>query len=98
MIFFGPLQEGLVKHTNDKTWENLLTGLSQMMAGEDPGSHFDQWEEDFPNLDSETKRMLSRMLDLDLAKRTAVSEVWRIIGEGEPRILNNIETLLYFDW
>lgn len=76
MLFFGPLPEGLVKHTSDKKWEKLLAELSEMMASVDPSAHFEQWgENDFPNLIPEGKRMLSRMLNPDPAERATVSEV-----------------------
>lgn len=89
ILFFGPLPEGLLKHTNDKKWEMLLAELSEMMASVDPSAQFEQWgENDFPNLIPEGKRMLSRMLNPDPAERATVSEVledpwWRRAGDFE---------------
>jgi len=76
LIFFGPLPDGLVKHTDDKTWGDLLIDLSKLVEDADPSSHFEQWqEEDFPNLDAGTKRMLSKMLKLDPAERSTIDEI-----------------------
>lgn len=76
LVYFGPLPDGLVKHTNDRKWEGLLTDLSKTVGDMDPDSHFGQWqEEDFPHLDAETKRMLSRMLSLNPAERSTIDEV-----------------------
>ena len=76
LIFFGPLPDGLVKHINDQKWGDLLTNLSKIVAGVNPSSQFGQWqEENFPNLDAETKRVLSGMLSLDPAERPTIHEV-----------------------
>jgi hypothetical protein len=88
LLFFGPLPQGLLKQIDDEMWEGLLMGLSQMVEeGRDSGMHFEHWEEqDFPNLDAETKRVLSRMLNLDPAERADVDEVlqdswWGQVGD-----------------
>ncbi len=76
LIFFGPLPDGLGKHTDDKTWGDLLINLSKLVGDLDPTSHFEQWqEEDFPNLDAGTKWMLSKMLKLDPGERATIDEV-----------------------
>ena len=76
ILLFGPLPPGLVTHINDREWGNLLTQFSQLMADQSPDQHFEQWDEkDFRNLDPDTKRVISRMMNLDPARRATMDEV-----------------------
>lgn len=73
---FGPLPPGLITHINDEYWGELLTALSQVVAEEDPSGRFELWEEStFPNLDSEAKRVISRMTNLDPKKRATIDQM-----------------------
>lgn len=75
ITFFGPVPPELVAHVDDEGWCNTLVGLSEATAG-DPSMRFSQWkEEDFPNLDTETKRVISKMTKLNPAERASMSQV-----------------------
>jgi serine/threonine protein kinase len=76
LSIFGPLPQELITHVNDEYWAELLTALSQAAADEDPGAHFEQWDENtFPNLDAEAKRVISRMTNLDPKKRATMDQI-----------------------
>lgn len=75
ITFFGPVPRELVTHLNDKGWCNILMELSEATAG-DPSTRFNQWKEEFfPNLGTETKRVISRMTKLNPAERATMSEI-----------------------
>lgn len=75
ITFFGPVPPELVAHINDERWCNILMELSDATDG-DPSMRFSQWKEDvFPNLDTETKRVISKMTKLNPADRAAMSQV-----------------------
>ena len=75
LSMFGPLPPELIMHVNDEFWGELLTMLSHVVADEDPTGHFEQWEQsDFPNLDSKTKRVISRMINLDPKNRATMDQ------------------------
>ena len=76
LSMFGPVPPELIAHVNDEYWGELLTALSQVVADEDPSVRFEQWEENvFPNLNPETKRVISRMTNLDPKKRASMEEI-----------------------
>lgn len=76
LSIFGPLPRELITHVNDEYWGELLKALSQVVAGEDPSGRFEQWQENlFPNLDPETKRVISRMTNLDPKKRATMDQI-----------------------
>lgn len=76
LSIFGPLPPGLITHVDDEYWGELLRTLSLVVAGEDPSGHFEQWEENvLPNLDSEAKRVISRMTNLDPKKRATMDQI-----------------------
>lgn len=76
LSIFGPLPPELITHVNDEYWGELLTAFSQVVADEDPSGHFEDWEESvFPNLDPETKRVISRMTNLDPKKRATMDQI-----------------------
>ncbi len=76
LSIFGPLPPELITHVDDEYWGELLTALSQAVADEDPSGLFEQWEENvFPNLDPETKRVVSRMTNLDPKKRATMDQI-----------------------
>ena len=73
---FGPFSQELIRHVNDEYWGELLEALSRIVEDEDPSWRFEQWEEStFPNLDPETKRVISRMTNLDPKKRATMDQV-----------------------
>ncbi|GFG14569.1 hypothetical protein IFM61392_08523 [Aspergillus lentulus] len=75
ITYFGPVPPELVEHVNDQRWGKLLIELSEATA-DDPDMRFNQWKEElFPNLDAETKRMISRMTKLNPAERATMSEI-----------------------
>jgi serine/threonine protein kinase len=75
ITFFGPVPSELVTHVNDEKWGRILMELSEATA-EDPSIRFSQWkEDDFPNLDAETKRVISMMVNLNPAERATISQV-----------------------
>lgn len=76
LSFFGPAPPELITHVDDKFWGELLTLLSEVVADEGPSERFEQWKEnDFPNLDPEAKRLISRMTNLDPKKRGTMDEI-----------------------
>lgn len=67
---FGPLPSELAMHVNDDHRGEFMA-LSQVEAARNLNAHFEQWDEtNFPNLDSQTKRMISRMMSLDPKKKS----------------------------
>lgn len=87
---FGPLPPELSKHVDDEYWGELLTALSQVVADEDPSGLFEQWAENvFPNLDPETKRVISRMTNLDPKKRATMDQILEDPWWNELRIVNS---------
>ena len=47
-------------------------------AADDPSMRFNQWKEEvFPNLDTETKKVISRMTKLNPAERATMTEILR---------------------
>ena len=89
LSIFGPLPPELITHVNDEYWGELLMALSQVVADEDPSDHFEQWEENVsPNLDPETKRVISRMMKLDPKKRATMDQIledpwWKCVEDCE---------------
>jgi serine/threonine protein kinase len=75
ITYFGPVPPELVGHVNDQRWGKILMELSEATA-DDPDMRFNRWKEEmFPNLDTETKRMISRMTKLNPAERATMSEI-----------------------
>ncbi|OAL57054.1 putative serine/threonine protein kinase [Pyrenochaeta sp. DS3sAY3a] len=73
---FGPLPDGLVKHVNDAESGELMRALWQAISGDETNELFESWSsETFPNLDSEVKRLILRMTNLDPAKRASMSDI-----------------------
>jgi len=57
IVYFGPLSEGLLKHTADETWQTVLGQVAEGVAGADPSFHLSNWQEnDFPSIDAAAKR------------------------------------------
>lgn len=76
LSMFGPVPPELITHVNDEYWGELLVALSEVVADEDPSVRFEQWEENtFPNPDPETKRVISRMTNLDPGRWTTMDEI-----------------------
>ncbi|KAL9023222.1 MAG: hypothetical protein Q9196_007330 [Gyalolechia fulgens] len=76
LSMFGPVAFELIAHIQDEYWGELLTGLSEVAAEEDPIVRFAQWEETvFPNLNLESKRMILRMTNLDPKKRATMEQI-----------------------
>lgn len=56
IVYFGPLSEGLLKHTADEVWETVLGQVAEGVAGADPSFHLSNWQKnDFPNIDDESR-------------------------------------------
>jgi serine/threonine protein kinase len=73
---FGPLSDGLVKHVNDAEVGGLLRALWQAISEDETNETFNGWSSDtFPNLDSEAKRLILRMTNLDPIKRASMSDI-----------------------
>lgn len=73
---FGPLPDALVNHVNDAELGELLRALWQAISEDETHEMFDSWSSDrFPNLDSEVKRLILRMTNLDPGKRVSMSEI-----------------------
>jgi len=73
---FGPVPAELVRHVNDDHWTEFMA-LSQEETDQYSNEHFEQWDKsDFPNLDSQTQNMISRMMkNLDPSKRPSMEEI-----------------------
>ncbi|PCG92481.1 Hypothetical protein PENO1_088530 [Penicillium occitanis (nom. inval.)] len=62
ITLFGPVDPELVAHINEEQWGPILTELSEATTRGDPNMRFDRWTEHvFPNLNAETKRVISTM-------------------------------------
>jgi hypothetical protein len=73
---FGPLPDALIKHVKDEEAGTLLKGLWQAIVEDESNEAFEQWSEEiFHNLDSEAKRLILRMTNLDPAKRAVMSDI-----------------------
>ncbi|TVY13993.1 hypothetical protein LARI1_G008814 [Lachnellula arida] len=73
---FGPLPDALVKHINDEEAGALLRGLWQAIVEDESNEAFEQWSEEiFPNPNSEAKRLILRMTNLDPAKRALMLDI-----------------------
>ncbi|KAF2010973.1 putative serine/threonine protein kinase, partial [Aaosphaeria arxii CBS 175.79] len=91
---FGPLPDALVEHVNDAESEELLRALWQAISEDETNESFDSWSSNtFPNLDSEIKRLILRMTNLDPMKRASMSDImtddyWNLKSvEGVPRVV-----------
>lgn len=82
---FGPLPDGLVKHVDHAESGELLSALWQAISEDETDETFESWSSDtFPNLDSEVKRLILRMTNLDPMKRASMSDImadtyWNLI-------------------
>ncbi|KAI3395295.1 hypothetical protein diail_1493, partial [Diaporthe ilicicola] len=78
-LYFGPLPDGLLRHVGDETWDTFFRAASEIAESEavdDPNDRFPRWPEDIaPHLSSEAKDIISRMTNLDPAKRVTIEEV-----------------------
>ncbi|TVY80611.1 Cell division control protein 2-like protein [Lachnellula suecica] len=76
IVYFGPLSEGLLKHTADETWQLVLRQVEEGVAEASTIFRLENWtESDYPNIDAEAKRMLGRIMNLDPAKRATMDEI-----------------------
>ena len=76
MSYFGPVPEGLLEHINHNEWCNALITLSASFDKENPPRPFALWDEQyFPYLDSDFKRLVDRMMNLDPSKRATVNDL-----------------------
>lgn len=76
LLVFRPLLDALIKHVNDARSEELLKAICQAISEHETNETFDSWPSDtFPNLESEVKRQILRMMNLDLAKRVSMSGI-----------------------
>lgn len=75
---FGPVPLGLLEHMDNDQWCLALMTLNRSFSKDNPRRPFALWvKEDFPNLDSDLKRFVGRMMNLDPAKKAAVDELER---------------------
>jgi serine/threonine protein kinase len=73
---FGPLPDALVEHVNDEEAGALLRDLWQAIREDESMEPFEQWTEKIlPNLETEAKRLILRMTNLDPAKRASMSDI-----------------------
>lgn len=76
--YFGPVPAELVAHIQDDDWGKVMMVISDstMDGGPVGPGRFTGWKEKYyPNLDSEAKRMLLRIFNLDPAKRPTIEEI-----------------------
>jgi serine/threonine protein kinase len=73
---FGPLPKALVSHVDDEQGGALMEALWEAIKEEGLYEPFKDWSQNtFPNLDHEAKELISRMTNLDPAKRATMSEI-----------------------
>ncbi|KAF1913102.1 calcium/calmodulin dependent protein kinase-like protein [Ampelomyces quisqualis] len=73
---FGPLPDALMEHVNDAESGELLRALWLAISQDETNETFNSWSSDtFPNLDSEAKRLILRMTNLDPGKRASMSDI-----------------------
>ncbi|KAM5476925.1 hypothetical protein MauCBS54593_000196 [Microsporum audouinii] len=78
IAFFGPVPDELVTHVQHEEWGRVMTVLSEstMDGGPVGPGRFAKWDEkEYPNLDSEAKRMLLRLMNLGPSKRATMEEI-----------------------
>ncbi|KAM5431697.1 hypothetical protein McanCB56680_006737 [Microsporum canis] len=78
IAFFGPVPDELVTHVQHEEWGRVMTVLSEstMDGGPVGPGRFAKWaEKEYPNLDSEAKRMLLRLMNLGPSKRATMEEI-----------------------
>ncbi|KAM5485051.1 hypothetical protein MaudMau93_005590 [Microsporum audouinii] len=78
IAFFGPVPDELVIHVQHEEWGRVMTVLSEstMDGGPVGPGRFAKWDEkEYPNLDSEAKRMLLRLMNLGPSKRATMEEI-----------------------
>ncbi|EPE24724.1 Protein kinase-like (PK-like) [Glarea lozoyensis ATCC 20868] len=78
LVYFGPLPKGLLTHIKDEVWVQKIkesaAALEEMGIGDDV--RLANWtQESQPDLDVDTKRFLSRMLNLDPARRARMEQI-----------------------
>ena len=74
--YFGPVPLGLLQHVNDEDWCLAMMQLNSGFNKDNPAKLFSLWnEQGFPNLDSNFKKFVGKMTDLDPAKRATVDEL-----------------------
>lgn len=70
---FGPV---LLEHIDNDEWCMALMTLNKSFNEDNPRRPFSLWvEEDLPHLDSNFKRFVGRMMNLDPAKRATMDEI-----------------------
>ena len=72
--YFGPAPLGLLEHINDDRWCIALIDINRSFNGSNPAKPFSLWK-GFPQLDTNTKRFIGRMLQLDPGKRATAAEL-----------------------
>lgn len=67
---------GLLEHVNEDDWCLAMIQLNSSFNKDNPAKLFSRWnEQGFPRLDSNFKRLVGKMMDLDPAKRATVDEL-----------------------
>ena len=74
--YFGPVPLGLLKHVDQDEWCTSMIRMNSTFNKSNPAMPFRLWnEQGFPRLESDFKRLVSKMMDLDPAKRASVDEL-----------------------
>ena len=70
------MPDALVDHVNSEEAGALLKGLWEAVAEDESNISLEQRSEEiFPNLDSDAKRLILRMTNLDPMKRASMSDI-----------------------
>lgn len=72
--YFGPVPIGLLEHIDDDGWCVALIEINRSFNNSNPAKPFSRWK-GFPHLDTNTKRFIGRMVELDPAKRATAAEL-----------------------
>jgi len=76
IMYFGPVPLGLLEHVNNDQWCLAMIKLNSSYNKDNPARPFRRWDErGFPGLESDFKRLVGRMMDLDPAKSATVGEL-----------------------
>ncbi|KAH7342928.1 kinase-like domain-containing protein [Rhexocercosporidium sp. MPI-PUGE-AT-0058] len=77
LAYFGPVPQELITHIKDEVWAERITRFAASLEGMGLGEteRLENWpQEEQPDLDFEAKRFISRMTNLDPAKRATIEE------------------------
>lgn len=76
LSMFGPVPQELIDHIDDPWWQELATTLAKVVAQQGEDERLATCDDStLPNLDTETKRLILRMTNLDPRKRATIDEI-----------------------